>query len=246
MISSQQVLDYILDGYNEEKDIRRHLIPVTVVNPNNPSSIPESAMPLENWEMSYVPHSSLPNDSRMHHNLLRRIGRSISHWKHHYTFDVFNNALSRDHIWANGQPLLSDEHPIDDDPSNVYSNLGSEFSRESVLYARDDMAQIKSLLGTELSSRPDMLMISPDVDSPNAKQIAHELGLWLEINPWLKDNGSWFLIDKTLASKYLHIIESSISVCPLADPDNPAKWLITFKYGVGISDSCWVAGYTSG
>lgn len=178
---------------------------------------------------------------------------------------VFNNAFSTSFLGFDGKPLCEDDHPRSRTDSTAVDNEHtlalSSANLETVVVA---MQGFKDDLGEEITIIPDRLVVprtlrktaieilASDKVPENANNTANvqnaayafQGGWRMIVDPYLTDPNAWFVVDSTMARRYLKWYDRILpEFANEGDFDTlVSKFRMYMRYSYGWSNFRWIAG----
>lgn len=172
---------------------------------------------------------------------------------------VFNNAFTAGATAGyDGVALCSDSHPLSEsDTTTVDNNLALALTGDNLETAITTMQAFGDDLGEEIVIMPDILLVpralwrearelTESEKEPESAENAINVftGLRAVVWPYLTDTNAWFLIDSTMANRYLKWY-NRVPVEFGAEEDFDTffrKYRGYMRYSFGWSDWRWVIG----
>ena len=168
----------------------------------------------------------------------------------------FKNAKTA--ILGDGKALLANDHPLGPNTTESGDNLFAAGAAAEWSKAREAMIGFKNDVGQLTSSAPNLLLVAQDLEDDALEyaesRFAITAGKGNAINPafnrfqvlaWPRlTAGSWFMIDTGLAMEHLHWQTHTALEIRMRRPDSVTiEYELYIRFGSGISDWRWVAGY---
>lgn len=172
---------------------------------------------------------------------------------------VFNNAFSTSFTGFDGSPLCETTHNRSrTDTTNVSNEKAYALTSANLEQAVLDMQDMGDDLGEEITIMPDTLAVpralrkkaieitaSPQVPENANNAINVQAGSWnVIVDPYLTDTNAWFIIDSTMARRYLKWYDRiMVEFASTGDFDTLIrKYRGYMRYGYGWSDFRWILG----
>lgn len=171
---------------------------------------------------------------------------------------VFNNSTSGSYLGYDAKALCANDHPRSRvDTTNTVDNLGALALNSSNLEtAVLAMQNFKDELGEEIAIMPDVLVVpralrktaleivgSEKVPENANNAINVQAGGWtVVVDPYLTSSTSWWIVDSTLANRYLKWYDRIMPEFAGTQDFDTMVWKYRgyVRYGYGWSDFRWV------
>lgn len=171
---------------------------------------------------------------------------------------VFNNAFSTSFTGYDSKPLCEDDHPRSRTDSTAVDNeLALALTSTNLETAITSMQDFGDDLGEEITIMPDTLIVpralrktaleivGSDRVPENANNAVNvHLGMNVIIDPYLTDTNAWFVVDSTMARRYLKWYNRvTPEFAATGDFDTLIrKYRGYMRYSYGWSDFRWIIG----
>lgn len=176
-------------------------------------------------------------------------------------YNLFVNGFNTAITGADGQPLFSASHPINNDANAaVFNNLGSgSFTIANITGAQTSAQRFKTFDGLDFDCDFDLVLIPPELE-PKAKEFFGENAKLL---PESAENGAnpvndmkyivikgfaknqWAVADSNLLPEYVKMVEITAPMVIPNKPDNPLiqEYIGYMDYCLGWSDARCIYGF---
>lgn len=178
---------------------------------------------------------------------------------------VFNNAFSTSYNGFDSKPLCEDDHPRSRTDSTAVDNeLTLALNSSNLETAVLQMQGFKDELGEEITIMPDTLVVPRALRKTAIEILASEKvpenanntanvqnsryafqGGWnLIVDPYLSDTNAWFVVDSTMARRYLKWYDRIMpEFAAEGDFDTLVrKFRMYMRYSYGWSNFRWIIG----
>lgn len=186
------------------------------------------------------------------------MGTAFSRKREKDMASVFNNAFSGSYLGYDSKALCADDHPRSQSDSTAVDNLAAltlnSANLETAILAHQSLGDDR---GEEISIMPNLLLVPRALRKTALELVGSELtpesannainvhqGMQVLVWPYLTDTNAWFLVDTTMAQRYLKWYDR-VPVEFAAEQSFDTmlrKYRGYMRYSFGWSDFRWVYG----